>query len=218
MGPDIAAAAASSAPGASPPIHLELGKAVKGYAPAAPTVAPTFILPGPAPPPSTASNPSMYVDPQRPPDIPAPRGRQAHEPVPRRGSYTSSTGAPSHYDPVRQGVTSNYSPHGPGANLSPPRSHHSAYGATTRRSDARDTSSAAGMPQSDRAEKSWDDGYADEEEDDVRPVSSTSSQILQNRHAAHLARKLLHTGLIHEADTCIKICLGESDRKRKSRC
>lgn len=218
MGPDIAAAAASSAPGASPPIHLELGKAVKGYAPAAPTVAPTFILPGPAPPPSTASNPSMYVDPQRPPDIPAPRGRQAHEPVPRRGSYTSSTGAPSHYDPVRQGVTSNYSPHGPGANLSPPRSHHSAYGATTRRSDARDTSSAAGMPQSDRAEKSWDDGYADEEEDDVRPVSSTSSQILQNRHAAHLARNGNQDVEMEDADGANEVPRRRSPHTGHERC
>ncbi|KAB5593971.1 Siderophore biosynthesis regulatory protein URBS1 [Ceratobasidium theobromae] len=48
MGPDIAAAAASSANGAPPPMLLELGKAVKGYAPAAPSGAP-YILPGPAP-------------------------------------------------------------------------------------------------------------------------------------------------------------------------
>ncbi|KAF8606582.1 hypothetical protein BDV93DRAFT_349245 [Ceratobasidium sp. AG-I] len=188
MGPDIAAAAASSAPGATPPVHLDLGKAVKGYAPAAPTVAPTFILPGPAPP-STASNPPMYADPQRPTDVPAPRGRQAPEPAPRRHSHASSTGAPPHYEPVRQGAINNYSPHGSGVKPSPPRSHHSAYGQSTRRGDARDTSSTAGMLQLEsRAEKGWDDRYADEDEDDARPVSSTSSQILQDRHAAHLAR------------------------------
>ncbi|KAG8701381.1 hypothetical protein FRC08_004105 [Ceratobasidium sp. 394] len=130
MGPDIAAAAASAVPGASPPVHLDPGKPVKGYAPP-PTAAPTYILPGP--PPATGS---MYGS-QRP------DARRE----PRRDSYTSSTGAP-HYDPVRPAYNS--------------------------RHDEQET-------------HRWDDGL-DEEDDDARPASSTSSQILQSRHAAHLAR------------------------------
>ncbi|KAG9104226.1 hypothetical protein FRC06_004443 [Ceratobasidium sp. 370] len=150
MGPDIAAAAASAVPGASPPVHLDLGKPVKGYAPPAPTGAPTYILPGP--PPSGSAIGSMHGGPQRT-DAPT-SARQG----PRRDSYTSSVGAPPHYDPVRQGA-SNYS--------------HSS-----RHADN----------QEGHREKGWDDGFADEEDDDARPVSSTSSQILQSRHAAHLTR------------------------------
>jgi hypothetical protein len=144
MGPDIAAAAASSVPGASPPVHLDPGKAVKGYAPPAPTAAPTYILPGPPPPGSTASG-SMYGGSQRPTEAPTP--------MPRRDSYASSTGAPYERQP-HQGYSSRHDTNGDG-----PR------------------------------EKRWDD---EEEEDDARPVSSTSSQLLQNRHAAHLARKYMH--------------------------
>ncbi|KAG8748233.1 hypothetical protein FRC10_007621 [Ceratobasidium sp. 414] len=120
MGPDIAAAAA----GASPPVHLDLGKPVKGYAPPAPTAAPTYILPGPPP------SGSMH-------------GQRTDARPERRDSYTSPG---AHYDPVRQG------------------SQHSA------------------RPDGD---KGWDD---DEEDDDARPASSTSSQMLESRHAAHLAR------------------------------
>ncbi|KAF8753546.1 hypothetical protein RHS01_06967 [Rhizoctonia solani] len=117
MGPDIAAAAASSGNGAPPPMLLELGKAVKGYAPPA----------------SAASN-------ARKPDIP------------RRDSYTSSTGYNARYNHT-------------GSNTPP----------------ARRNSSAAARPDGS-GDKSWD-GYADEEEEDARPVSSTSSQVLQDRLA-----------------------------------
>ncbi|KAG9128080.1 hypothetical protein FRC07_005220 [Ceratobasidium sp. 392] len=165
MGPDIAAAAASAVPGASPPVHLDPGKPVKGYAPPAPTAAPTFILPGPPPSGSTTSS-SMYGGSQRTSDAPA---SARHEPAPRHGSYTPSTGASSHYDPVRQGP-GNYGSQSHQVNYKP-------------RHDGGDSA----VPEGHR-EKGWDDGFADEEDDDTRPASSTSSQILQNRHAAHLAR------------------------------
>ncbi|KAG8732504.1 hypothetical protein FRC11_013157 [Ceratobasidium sp. 423] len=139
MGPDIAAAAASSTNGAPPPMLLELGKAVKGYAPAAPTAAPTYILPGPAP-------AAGYENGQPS----APRSRQ--DTAARRDSYASSTG----HDRYNQS----------GSNMSPP---------------ARRNSSATARPEGN-GDKSWD-GYADEEEEDTRPVSSTSSQTLQDRLA-----------------------------------
>ncbi|KDN48622.1 hypothetical protein RSAG8_02609, partial [Rhizoctonia solani AG-8 WAC10335] len=164
MGPDIAAAAASSTNGAPPPMLLELGKAVKGYAPPPggfvdhpapppmllelgkavkgyappPTAAPTYILPGPAP-------DSEYDDEQA---SNAPRSRQD---APRRDSYTSS-GPDSRHNRA-------------GSNMSPP---------------ARRNSSATARPQGN-GEKSWD-GYPDEEENN-RPMSSASSPILQDGRA-----------------------------------
>ncbi|KAG8762671.1 hypothetical protein FRC12_008920 [Ceratobasidium sp. 428] len=164
MGPDIAAAAASAVPGGSPPVHLDPGKPVKGYAPPAPTIAPTFILPGPPPSGSTASS-SMYNGLQRASDIPA---SARHEPAQRHSSYASSAGASSHYDPVRQGA-SNYNS----------QAHQNSY---KSRHDGGDSAAPEGH------REKWDDGFGDEEDDDARPASSTSSQILQNRHAAHLAR------------------------------
>ncbi|KAF8699145.1 zinc finger binding DNA consensus sequence [AT]GATA[AG], partial [Rhizoctonia solani] len=138
MGPDIAAAAASSGNGAPPPMLLELGKAVKGYAPPASAGAPTYILPGPAP--ATGSENGQQASNARKPDIP------------RRDSYTSSTGYDARYNHT-------------GSNTPP----------------ARRNSSAAARPDGS-GDKSWD-GYADEEEEDARPVSSTSSQVLQDRLA-----------------------------------
>ncbi|QRW18244.1 GATA type zinc finger [Rhizoctonia solani] len=138
MGPDIAAAAASSGNGAPPPMLLELGKAVKGYAPPASAGAPTYILPGPAP--ATGSENGQQASNARKPDIP------------RRDSYTSSTGYNARYNHT-------------GSNTPP----------------ARRNSSAAARPDGS-GDKSWD-GYADEEEEDARPVSSTSSQVLQDRLA-----------------------------------
>ncbi|CCO31721.1 Siderophore biosynthesis regulatory protein URBS1 [Rhizoctonia solani AG-1 IB] len=139
MGPDIAAAAASSTNGAPPPMLLELGKAVKGYAPPVSAGTPTYILPGPIS--STGSENGQ----------PASNGRRPE--APRRDSYASSTG----YD-VRHNQN--------GPNASPP---------------ARRNSSATARPEGN-GDKSWD-GYADEEEEEARPVSSTSSQVLQDRLA-----------------------------------
>ncbi|QRV75001.1 GATA type zinc finger [Ceratobasidium sp. AG-Ba] len=161
MGPDIAAAAASAVPGASPPAHLDPTKPVKGYAPPAPAAAPTYILPGP-PPPGSNSSSSMHGGSQRIIDAPA-SGR--HESALRRDSCASSTGAPSHYDPIRQGP-----------------SKFTTQSQRTEYSSRRD----AGAPEGHR-EKSWEDGFGDEDEDDARPASSSSSQILQSRHGAHLA-------------------------------
>ncbi|CAE6424151.1 unnamed protein product [Rhizoctonia solani] len=154
MGPDIAAAAACSANGAPPPMLLELGKAVKGYAPP-PIAAPAYILPGPAP--------TGYESEQ------ASRSRQD---IHRRGSFASSTG----YDARNNQA---------GSNMSPP---------------ARRNSSATARPEGN-GDKSWD-GYPDEEEEDSRPMSSTSSQILQDVRAPHVEmedgeaprRRSPHTG------------------------
>ncbi|CAE6447216.1 unnamed protein product [Rhizoctonia solani] len=140
MGPDIAAAAASSTNGAPPPMLLELGKAVKGYAPP-PTATPTYILPGPAPAAGYENQPPSS----------APRSRPD---APRRDSYASSNGYDTRYN--------NQS----GPNMTPP---------------ARRNSSAAARPEGN-GDKSWD-GYADEEEEDTRPMSSTSSQVLQGGRA-----------------------------------
>ncbi|KAG9087778.1 hypothetical protein FS749_002650, partial [Ceratobasidium sp. UAMH 11750] len=106
-GLDIAATVASAAPGASPPVHLDPGKPVKGYAPD-PTVAPAYTIPGP--PPSVLATGSKFEGPQRA-DAPAFAQQEPH-----RDSYTLSTDAPPLYNPIWQsegnyGSQAGYSSH-----------------------------------------------------------------------------------------------------------